>query len=143
MTTMSEDDMQPNEIIRFLVGKWKTKDVVITADKEIQSRDYIEIMEAKNSTTVTVTALGYDKGKDLKRDMTIELNDVVALRQGDFSASGSKHGNSISLSGSQDDRTYQFRMYLLDDKFIFQRDVIEQGNVVEAQMSYLMRISDL
>lgn len=140
---MIEKSPKPNEIIGFLSGKWKTKDIVMTEGSEIQSREYIEIMKIKDSSTVTITAKGYDNGRDLTRDMTIEVGKDVVLKQGTFSAIGSKVGNSISLDGIQDNRTYRFRLYLLGDKFIFERDVIEKGNIVEVQMSYLTRILDL
>ena len=131
----------PNEIIRFLSGKWKTNDITVSANKEVQPRDYIEAMKIKNQDSVTITAFGYDDGKNLTRDMTIEMGDQVTLQQGNFFARGQKHGNAVTLNGSQDSRQYIFRLYLMEDKFIFQRDVIEKGNVVEAQMSYLERIS--
>ena len=139
---MSEKITEPNEIIRFLSGKWRARDVVITADNDVHSREYTEIMEIKDPVTVTITAIGYEDGRDISRDMIIEMEDEVTLRQANFIAKGSKDGNCVSLSGSQESRTYRFRLYLLGDKFIFQRDVVEEGNLIEAQMSYLIRISD-
>lgn len=45
----------------------------------------------KDSETITITALGIDKGKDVTRDMTIRLeDDKVITFQRDFSAKGIK-----------------------------------------------------
>lgn len=137
---MCEDTLHPNEIIRFLNGTWKARDVLITADKDTQNKEYTEIMKIKDADTLTITAVGYDDGRDLTRDLTIELGKGVVMRQGTFTANGTKDANCISLEGFQDSRTYRFRLYLLGDKFIFQRDVIDSGNLVEAQMSYLTRV---
>jgi hypothetical protein len=48
-------------------------------------------MKMKDSETITITALGIDKGKDVTRDMTIILEvDKVTTFQRDFSAKGIK-----------------------------------------------------
>ena len=138
---MTDPANEPNEIIRFLIGAWKTNDVMVSVNKEVQTKSYTEAMKIKNQDSVTITAYGYDNGKNLTRDMTIEMGDQVTLRQGNFFASGHMHANAVTLRGAQDGRQYEFRLYFMEDKFIFQRDVLEKGKIVEAQMSYLERLS--
>jgi hypothetical protein len=134
-----DEPRQPNDVIRFLDGTWTTKDITVVAGSKVTFADYIEEIKIKDHETISITAFAYDNGKDKIRNMTIALDGEVVLRQGTFSARGSKKGNCITLSGKEGNKTYNFRMYLMDDKFIFQRDVLEDDMVVEAQMSYLIR----
>ena len=135
----TDDERQPNEIIRFLEGTWTTRDITVVEGSGVTFESYVEEMKIKDPETVSITAFAYDKGKDMTRDMSIEINGEVVLKQGNFSARGSKKGNCINLSGKEGDRIYNFRIYLLDDKFIFQKDVLKNDIVVEAQMSCLVR----
>lgn len=136
---VSQTGIEPNEIVRFMEGRWTTTDIIVVPGKTIQQKKYIEIMKIKSPDTLTITAEKFENGKDLTRDMTIELGDKVSLKQGDFVATGSREGNAIMLSGALDNRTYNFRIYLMKDKFVFQRDVLEHGRIVEAQMSHVIR----
>jgi hypothetical protein len=97
-------------------------------------------MKTKDPETLTITALGINKGKDVTRDMIVKVKgDEVILSQGDFSARGTKKNNSASLRGAFQNRVYDFRLYFLKDKYIYQKDVWENDKIIEIQMSYLLR----
>lgn len=99
-------------------------------------------MKIKDAETITITALGIDNGKDVTRDMIIKVDgDEVIISQGDFSAKGVKKGNSASLRGTIQNRVYDFRVYFLEDKYVYQKDIWENNNIAEIQMSYLLRSS--
>ena len=119
-----------------------TRDVTVTPNHEVKVEEYEEIMKIKDSETISITALGLDKGKDVTRDMVIRLvGDKVVLSQRDFSAEGVKKGNFVSVRGIYGDLVFDFRLYLLDDKYVFQKDVWRGSKIVEVQMSYLLRRS--
>ena len=140
---MAEGRRKANEIVEFLEGTWVTRDVTLAANKEVKVEEYKEIMKIKDSETISITALGIDEGKDVTRDMVIRLaGDEVVLSQKDFSAQGVKKGNCVSIRGTQGDLMFDFRLYLLDDKYIFQKDVWRGSKIVEVQMSYLLRSSE-
>ena len=129
-----------NELISFLKGVWTTTDITITPNKEVKITEYREVMKRKNNETITITALGIDKGKDVTRDMTLKLHgDKVTMSQRDFSAKGTKNGNLVSLRGTYQNQIFNFRLYLMEDKYVFQKDVWEKNRIVEIQMSYLLR----
>jgi hypothetical protein len=133
---------KPNELIRFLEGIWTTKDITITSDKVVKITEYREVMKMKDYETITITALGIDKGKDVTRDMTLKLEgDKVTMSQRDFSAKGIKTGNLVSLRGTYQNQIFDFRLYLMKDKYIYQKDVWQNNRIVEIQMSYLTRSS--
>jgi len=119
-----------------------TRDVTVTSNQEVKVEEYEEIMKIKDSETISITALGVDKGKDVTRDMVIRLvGDKVVLFQRDFSAEGVKKGNFVSVRGTHGDLVFDFRLYLLDDKYVFQKDVWRGSKIVEVQMSHLLRRS--
>ncbi len=137
---MKKGSGEPNELIRFLEGVWFTRDVTITSRGEVKITEYKEVMKVKNHETITITALGIDEGKDVTRDMTIEFDDDrVTMSQRDFFAKGVKNGNLVSLRGTYQNQIFDFRLYLMEDKYVYQKDVWENNRVVEVQMSYLLR----
>jgi len=137
---LSESGRKANEIVEFLEGTWVTRDVTLAPNKEVKVEEYKERMKIKDSETLSITALGIDRGQDVTRDMVIRLmGDKVILSQRDFSAEGVKKGNYVSIRGTQGDLVFDFRLYLLDDKYVFQKDVWKRGEIVEVQMSYLLR----
>jgi len=139
---LTEDKSRANEIVEFLKGTWVTRDVTVTPNHEVKVEEYREIMKIKDSETLSITALGVDKGQDVTRDMVIRLvGNKVVLSQRDFSAEGVKKGNFVSVRGTHDDLVYDFRLYLLDGKYVFQKDIWREGKIVEVQMSILLRRS--
>ena len=137
---LAHDGRGANEIVEFLEGTWVTRDVTVTPDHEVKVEEYEEVMKVKDSETISITALGLDKGRDVTRDMVIRLvGDRVVLSQRDFSAEGVKKGNFVSLRGAYGDLVFDFRLYLLDDKYVFEKDVWRGSEIVEVQMSYLLR----
>jgi hypothetical protein len=137
---LEEGRRKANGIIEFLEGTWVTRDVTLAPNREVRVEEYKEIMKIKDSETISITALGIDKGQDVTRDMTIKLEgDKVTLSQRDFSAEGVKKGNAVSIRGTYNDLVFEFRLYLLDDKYVYQKDVWKDGKIVEVQMSYLLR----
>lgn len=94
---MKKAKSKPNELIRFLEGIWTTRDITITPKKEVKITECREVMKMKDSETITITALGIEKGKDVTRDMTIKLEgDKVTMSQRDFTAKGIKNGNLVT-----------------------------------------------
>jgi hypothetical protein len=137
---LGETKRKSNEVIKFLEGTWITKDVTIAPDQEVKIREYREIMKMKDPETITITARGIDKEKDVTRDITFRIDgDKVIMSQGDFSARGTRKGNMISLEGRLQDYSFDFRLYLLADKYVYQKDVWKNSKVIESQMSYLVR----
>jgi len=137
-----EDKRRANEIVEFLEGTWVTRDVTVTSDREVKVEEYVEVMKVKDFETVSITALGLDKGNDVTRDMVIRLlGDRVVLSQRDFSAEGVKKGNFVSVRGDYGDLVFDFRLYFLDGKYVFEKDVWRGSKIVEVQMSYLLRRS--
>ena len=140
---MVEDRRRANEIVEFLEGTWVTRDVTVTPDQEVKVEEYMEVMKVKDFETVSITALGLEKSKDVTREMVIRLmGDKVILSQRDFSAEGVKKGNFVSLRGAYGGLVFDFRLYLLDGKYVFEKDVWRGSEIVEVQMSYLLRRSE-
>jgi hypothetical protein len=134
---------EPNELIKFLDGTWTTKDITVTPKQEVNIAEYREIMKAIDPETIAITALGIDNGEDVTRDTALKMDrDKVIMSQRDFSARGMKKGNFVSLSGTYQNRVYNFRLYLLEDKYVYQKDVWENDRIVEVQMSYLLRSNE-
>ncbi len=131
---------KPNEIVKFFEGTWMARDITIFPSKDVKITEYKEMMQIKDPETIAITAIGIDNGRDVKRDMTISLKgDKVTLSQRGFSAKGTKKGNLLSLKGTRQKQTFIFRLYLMQDKYIYQKDVWQNKRVVENQMSYLLR----
>lgn len=129
-----------NEIVSFLSGKWHNFSYFIAENEPVQQQDYRETMAIKNDSTLTITAHEYKDGKDLTRDMTLLTDDdKITMRQGDFSATGSREGNVFYLTGSSGGKEYRFRLYLLGDKYIFHSEVWAGGKMEMMNMSYLLR----
>ncbi len=79
---MVEDRRRANEIVEFLEGTWVTRDITVAPDREIKVEEYVEVMKVRDFETVSIAALGLDKGKDVTRDMVIRLvDDRVVLSQ--------------------------------------------------------------
>jgi hypothetical protein len=137
-----EGRSRANRLVRFLEGTWMTTDITLTPNQEAKIDEYTEVMEIKDSETITITALGVDKGRDVTRDMVMRVvGDKVTLSQRDFSAEGLMKGNFVSLRGAYRDSVFDFRLYLLNDKYIYQKDVWKDNKITEVQMSYLVRSS--
>ncbi len=131
----------PNEIVQFLEGEWWNVDITITEESGVRLNEYREMMVVKDDQTLTVTAYKIKEGQDVTKDITIKMTgDSVTLAQEGFEAHGVKTGNFISLSGTAGDFRIEFRLYLMGDTYIYQKDVRKDGEVIESQMSYLERI---
>ncbi|MCA1760972.1 MAG: hypothetical protein LC658_14495 [Bacteroidales bacterium] len=129
-----------NEIVSFLAGKWHNFSYFVVEDEPVQQQDYKETMVIKNDSTLTITAHEYKDGKDLTRDMTLLIGeDKITMRQGDFSATGSREGNAYYLKGNSGGKEYRFRLYTLGDKYIFHSEVWANGKMEMMNMSYLVR----
>ena len=131
----------PNEIIAFLEGEWWNVDITVSEDGKVTLNEYRELMTVKDSRTITVTAFEIKDGVDVTKDIVIEVHgDSVVMAQEDFEAFGRKEGNRIILEGVHDTYRIEFRLYLMGDTYIYQKDVWEQGRIIQSQMSYLQRI---
>ncbi len=143
-TAAAADDstaVAPNEIILFLEGEWWNVDITISGDGDVTLNEYREIMVIKDHQTLTVTAFEIREGNDITKDIVIKLDgDSVLLAQDGFEARGVKQGNFVSLSGFHDGIEIRFRLYLMGDTYIYQKDVWENGRVVQSQMSYMQRV---
>lgn len=130
----------PNDLVRFLEGKWKNVSFEITDRKTILREEYLETMVVKDSDTLTITAHGYRDGKDLTKDMhLIVKGDVVVMKQREFRAEGKREGNVYSLSGTSGDKEFRFRLYTIGDKYVFHRETWSKGRLEQIDMSYLIR----
>jgi hypothetical protein len=131
---------EPNEIVRFLEGTWLTKDITVKPRDETKISEYVERMNVKNHETITITAVGVNGLKKITRDIAFKMNgSQVTMMQRDFSAKGIMNNNIIILQGDYREHSFTFRLYLMDDKYVFQKDVLKDGRIIESQMSYLIR----
>ncbi len=135
-----EKNSNANELLGFLEGKWQNHSFIISEGIPVKVEEYSETMKIKDLQTLTITAHGFQEGKDLSKDMEFTLNgNEVAMRQGDFVARGEKVGNVYYLRGKHGEKEYRFRLYTLGDKYIFQSEEWEAGKVTNINMSYLVR----
>jgi len=133
----------PNPIIKFLEGDWYCTNFITEPNKKVTKSEYKEKMVIKDTHIITITAYGINNGENLTRDMTIivDNNNDVTLKQGDFQATGKLDGNMASISNeSYKGNKYTFRLYLMDDKYIYQKDLWKDDTVIQTQMSYLERL---
>lgn len=134
------EEQTASEIVAFLAGKWHNFSYFIAENEPVQQQNYRETMAIKNDSTLTITAHEYKDGNDLTRDMTLLVaDDKITMRQGDFSATGSREGNVFYLKGDSGGKEYRFRLYLLGDKYIFHSEVWAGGKMEMMNMSYLVR----
>ncbi|WP_372643666.1 hypothetical protein [Ancylomarina sp.] len=140
-TSLAQNSNQnANQLVKFLEGKWHNYSILVSDSSSISKEDYKEKMSIKNDSTITITAYNYKDGKDLTRDMILVVkNNIVTTRQGDFKASGICEGNVYSMKGYFEDKEYRFRLYTMNDKYIFHREVWVNGKVEMMNMSYLLR----
>lgn len=130
----------PNELVRFLKGNWHTFSYSVANGQPIEEQDYHETMVIKNDSTLTITAFEYLDGQDITRDMILVVgSDRVVMRQGSFEAVGHKEGNAYYLKGFHGEIEYRFRLYTLADKYVFHREVWNDGKITHIDMSYLLR----
>lgn len=135
-----EDGKQANELVRFLTGKWDNVSFEIADGKPIKREQYPEMMLTKSEHVLTIRAHGYRNGKDLVKDMELELKgDNVKMAQGGFVATGKREGNVYSLKGNHKDNEFRFRLYTMGDKYVFHREIWKGGVVVQVDQSYLVR----
>ena len=131
----------PNEIVQFLEGEWWNVDITVTEESGVRLNEYRELMVIKDDQTLTVTAFKIKEGQDVTKDITIKMaGDSVTLAQEGFEAHGVKTGNFVSLSGTSGEFVIEFRLYLMGDTYVYQKDVRKGDEVIESQVSYLERI---
>lgn len=131
---------EQGDIVSFLQGKWHNHSFFISDGKPVTKQDYLETMQKKNDTTLTITAHNYKEGEDLTKDMVLVVKDsTIVMRQGSFRAVGKRRGNVYYLKGSAGGKEYRFRLYTLGDKYIFHSEVWADGNMQMMNMSYLQR----
>ena len=135
-----KDANKANALVTFLSGNWDNVSFEISDGNPIKRESYPETMLTKDFDTLTITAHGYRDGKDLTKDMQLELRgNELTMRQGTFSAKGSREGNLYSLKSEMNGTEYRFRLYTLGDKYVFHRETWKSGQVVQVDMSYLIR----
>jgi hypothetical protein len=131
---------EQGDIVSFLQGKWHNYSFFISDGNPVTEQDYMETMQKKNDTTLTITAHNYKEGEDLTKDMVLVVEDsTIVMRQGSFRAVGKRRGNVYYLKGSAGGKEYRFRLYTLGDKYIFHSEVWADGNMQMMNMSYLQR----
>ncbi len=136
------DTAERNDIISFLEGEWWNVDITVAGDGGVTLNEYRELMTVKDRQTITVTAFDIREGTDVTKDITIEVRgDSVVLKQDGFEARGTKIGNRVVLEGKYEAMRMEFRLYLMNDTYIYQKDIWENGVIVQSQMSYLRRIN--
>ena len=140
LSMYSQHDVKPNELVKFLEGSWHNYTISIGPGVPVEKDDYAESMQIKDKETIMITAHKYKDGEDLQRDMKLILNEnEIIMRQGNFEARGKKEGNVYYLKGVQQGKEYRFRLYTLEDKYIFHSETWKDGKVEHINMSYLVR----
>lgn len=131
---------EPNDLVRFLTGKWDNVSFEISSGKPIKKEAYPETMTIKDANTITITAHGYKDGKDLTKDMQLEIKDnSVTMTQGEFVATGQREDSVYSMIGFFQGTEFRFRLYTLGDKYVFHRETWKNGKIQQIDMSYLIR----
>lgn len=129
-----------NELVKFLNGKWSNISFEISNGKPVKKEEYPETMIIKDFDTITITAHGFKEGKDLTKDMHLEVRgNKVSMSQGSFKAVGEKEDNLYSLKGTHEGMEFRFRLYTLGDKYVFYRESWKDGKIQQIDMSYLTR----
>jgi hypothetical protein len=132
-----------NDLVNFLAGRWNNVSFEVANGKEIKQETYAETMVVKSEHVLTITAHSFRDGKDLTRDMILEINgDDITMSQGPFKASGKREGNVYSLVGQFGEHQFRFRLYTMGDKYVFHREHWRNGQVQQVDMSYLVRAID-
>lgn len=131
---------QPNDLVKFLTGKWDNVSFEISNGKPIKMETYPETMTVKDADTLTITAHGFKDGKDLTKDMHLEVRgESVTMSQGTFKAIGTREDAVYSMKGVFEGIEYRFRLYTLGDKYVFHRETWKDGKIQQIDMSYLLR----
>ena len=131
---------EPNDLVKFLTGKWDNTSFEISSGIPIKKEEYPETMIVKDADTLTITAHGYRDGKDLTKDMRLEVRGKkVTMSQGSFKATGTREDSVYSLRGEFEGEEYRFRLYTLGDKYVFHRETWKDGKIRQVDMSYLVR----
>lgn len=131
---------EPNDLVKFLAGNWENTSFEISDGKPVKRESYSESMLVKDKDTLTITAHAYKDGKDLTKDMHIEVRGHHALlSQGQFTAKGKREGNAYYFKGKEKDKEYRLRVYTMGDKYVFHREIWSDGQIQEIDMSYLLR----
>lgn len=134
------DTSNANDLVNFLEGKWENVSFEVSEGSPIKKEQYPETMVIKDKDTLTITAHGYRDGKDLTKDMTLELRgNAIKMKQGKFEASGKREDNVYSLKADFEGLQYRFRLYTLSDKYVFHRETWKDGKIRQVDMSYLVR----
>ncbi|NBW82183.1 hypothetical protein EBR21_10570 [bacterium] len=134
------DKKAGNDLVNFLSGSWQNVSFEISDGKDVKREEYAETMVMKSEHVLTITAHGFLNGKDVTKDMSLELhgNDIV-MSQGTFKATGKREGNLYSLSGKIGDNELRFRLYTMGNKYVFHRETWKNGLIQQVDMSYLQR----
>lgn len=133
-------DIEPNDLVKFLVGKWNNMSFEISDKNPVKTEEYAETMVVKDADTLTITAHGFRDGKDLTKDMHLEVRgNKVTMSQGSFKATGTREDSVYSLKGIYEGQEFRFRLYTLGDKYVFHRETWKDGKIQQIDMSYLIR----
>ena len=131
---------QTNELVQFLAGKWDNISFEISNGKPVKKEEYPETMLIKDDDTLTITAHGFKDGKDLTKDMHLEVSgDSVTMSQGAFKATGTREDSVYSMKAIFEGMEYRIRLYTLGDKYVFHRETWKNGKIQQIDMSYLLR----
>lgn len=129
-----------NELVRFLEGRWENVSFEIAPGKPVKREAYDETMAVKDGETITITAHGYRDAQDATKYMLLRVRgEQVEMSQGTFSAKGTREDQVYSLRGEHGGKEFRFRLYALDDRFIFHREIWSGGKIEQVDMSYLVR----
>jgi hypothetical protein len=133
--------MEPNELVAFLGGRWDNVSFEVRPGQPVRREAYPETMSVVGAETLRITAHGYRDGQDLTKDMQLELRgDEIVLRQGAFEARGQREGNLYALRGAHEGAEFRFRLYTMEDRYVFHRETWRGGRVCQVDMSYLLRL---
>ncbi|MEK6706675.1 MAG: hypothetical protein AABZ06_12895 [Bdellovibrionota bacterium] len=141
-TTIADNKLptNANELVQFLTGKWDNVSFEISDGKPVKNEAYPETMIIKDADTLTITAHGFRDGKDLTKDMKLELRgDELTMSQGSFVAKGKREDKVYTLKSLFQGTEFRFRLYTLGDKYVFHRETWKDGKIQQIDMSYLTR----
>jgi len=130
----------PNDLVKFLAGEWEDVSFEISDGKPVKRESYLETMIVKDKDTLTITAHEYRDGKDLTKDMHLEVRGQQALMsQGSDTLKGKREGNVYYFKTKDKDKEFRLRLYTMGDKYVFHREIWSNGEIQQMDMSYLLR----
>lgn len=106
----------------------------ILGGRPITKRAFPESFKSKDQDTLIVQAHGVAKEMHIK-----VRGEKVEMSLGGSEFSGHVEGNTYYLKGKLEGSEFRFRLYTIQDKYMFQRETWVDGKIQQIDMAFLQR----